>query len=181
MTAPKEGSLHITTVETPSTPKASWRGWLWDTADSSKEERKFLFKLDATLLTMGTLGMLIKWIDTSNITNAFVSGMKEDLELYGNEYNYIVVAWTIGYIIGQLPSNFILTRVPAHIWIPFQEVGWTVFTFALAGAKSYRALLGLRFIVGLFEAGYWPALYYVLGSWYNKRKSFLQGQQFGRY
>ena len=45
-------------------------------------------------------------IDTSNITNAFVSGMKEDLHLYGNEYNYIVVSWTIGYIIGQLVSLF---------------------------------------------------------------------------
>ncbi|KAF2658327.1 putative pantothenate transporter liz1 [Lophiostoma macrostomum CBS 122681] len=153
-----------------STPSHSWKGWLWDSADVSKEERKFLFKLDATLLTFGTLGMLIKWIDTSNITNAFVSGMKEDLNLYGNQYNYIVVSWTVGYIIGQLPSNFILTRVPAHIWIPFQELGWTVFTFALAGAKSYHAILGLRFVVGLFEAGYWPALYYVLGSWYNKRE-----------
>ena len=117
--------------------------------------------------------MLIKWIDTSNITNAFVSGMKEDLNLYGNQYNYIVVAWTVGYIVGQWPSNIILTRVPAHIWIPFQEVGWTVFTFALAGAKSYEALLGLRFMVGLFEAGYWPALYYVLGAWYNKRTLLL--------
>jgi len=45
-----------------------------------------------------------------------------------------------------------------------------VFTFTLAGAKSYHAMLGLRFVVGLFEAGYWPALYYILGSWYNKRK-----------
>jgi MFS family permease len=33
-------------------------------------------------------------------------------------------------------------------------------------------MLALRFVVGLFEAGYWPALYYILGSWYNKRESF---------
>ncbi|EHK97819.1 putative Pantothenate transporter liz1 [Glarea lozoyensis 74030] len=142
-----------------STPSVSWRGWLWDSADVSKEERRFLLKLDFTLLTFGTLGMLIKWIDTSNITNAFVSGMKEDLNLYQNQYNYIIVSWTVGYIVGQWPSNFILTRVPAHI-----------FTFALAGAKSYTHLLALRFVVGLFEAGYWPALYYILGSWYNKRE-----------
>ncbi|EPE33309.1 MFS general substrate transporter [Glarea lozoyensis ATCC 20868] len=153
-----------------STPSVSWRGWLWDSADVSKEERRFLLKLDFTLLTFGTLGMLIKWIDTSNITNAFVSGMKEDLNLYQNQYNYIIVSWTVGYIVGQWPSNFILTRVPAHIWIPFLEIGWTVFTFALAGAKSYTHLLALRFVVGLFEAGYWPALYYILGSWYNKRE-----------
>jgi ACS family pantothenate transporter-like MFS transporter len=57
------------------------------------------------------------------------------------------------------------------VWIPFLEIGWTVFTFALAGAKSYHQLLAIRFVVGLFEAGYWPALYYILGSWYTKRKS----------
>jgi hypothetical protein len=45
--------------------------------------------------------MTIPQIDTSNITNAFVSGMKEDLNLYGNQYNYIVTSWTVGYIIGQ--------------------------------------------------------------------------------
>lgn len=33
-------------------------------------------------------------------------------------------------------------------------------------------MLALRFLVGLFEAGYWPALYYIFGSWYNKRKVF---------
>ncbi|KAB5560044.1 putative pantothenate transporter liz1 [Coniochaeta sp. 2T2.1] len=146
-----------------SRSSGSWKEWLWDSTGVSKEERRFLLKLDFTLLTFGTLGMLIKWIDTSNITNAFVSGMKEDLGLLQNQYNYIVVSWTVGYIIGQWPSNFILTRVRAHI-------GWTIFTFALAGAKSYRAMLGLRFVVGLFEAGYWPALYYILGSWYTKRE-----------
>ncbi|KAF2416429.1 MFS general substrate transporter, partial [Tothia fuscella] len=146
------------------------KGWLWDSADVSKEERKFLRKLDFTLLTFGTLGMLIKWastIDTSNITNAFVSGMKEDLNLYQNQYNYIVVSWTVGYI----PSNFILTRVPAHSKsCSTKYIGWTVFTFALAGAKSYSHLLALRFVVGLFEAGYWPALYNILGSWHNERE-----------
>lgn len=78
--------------------------------------------------------MTVSQIDTSNITNAFVSGMKEDLDLYGNQYNWIVTSWTIGYIIGQWvvfsssliyiyfdaynclmqPSNFTLTRVRAH-------------------------------------------------------------------
>jgi ACS family pantothenate transporter-like MFS transporter len=120
-----QASLDMTTQRPPSessVPSQSWKGWIWDSTDVPKEERRFLLKLDATLLTFGTLGMLIKWIDTSNITNAFVSGMKEDLNLYGNQYNYIIVSWTVGYIIGQLPSNLILTRVPAHIWIPFQEV-----------------------------------------------------------
>ena len=56
----------------------------------------------------------------------------------------------------------------ATVWIPLLEIGWTIFTFAIAGAQSYSAMLGLRFVVGLLEAGYWPALYYILGSWYTK-------------
>lgn len=66
-------------------------------------------------------------------------------------------------------NHNLLTR-SSPVWITFLEVGWTVFTFSLAGAQTYEQMLALRFVVGLFEAGYWPALYYILGSWYNKRE-----------
>jgi len=49
-------------------------------------------------------------IDTSNITKAFVSGMKEALNLYQNQYNYIVVSWTVGYIIGQWVQTSLISR-----------------------------------------------------------------------
>lgn len=52
-----------------------WTGYIWDTFDKSPAERKFLFKLDAALLTIGSLGFFIKFLDQANIPNAFVSGM----------------------------------------------------------------------------------------------------------
>jgi hypothetical protein len=89
--AEKSTSVKVTSVDAvsiaSSTPPSTWRGWLWDSADVSKEERRFLLKvgsiiispryhasnvacadlryylqLDFTLLTFGTLGMLIKWV-----------------------------------------------------------------------------------------------------------------------
>lgn len=57
-------------------PKHTWRSYLWDSLDKSPEERKFLFKLDAFILTFASLGYLIKNLDQSNVNNAFVSGMK---------------------------------------------------------------------------------------------------------
>lgn len=48
--------------------------------------------------------------------------MKEDLGLYGNQLNYMVATWTVGYVIGEIPSNIILTRIPPSIWIPTLEV-----------------------------------------------------------
>lgn len=50
----------------------------------------------------------------------------------GNQLNLIDVAWTTGYVIGQLPSQLILTKVRPSIWIPSCEILWTILTFCLA-------------------------------------------------
>lgn len=60
-------------------------GTLWDTIDAPVEERKLLFKLDAAILTMASLGYCIKNISQSAINNAFVSGMREELDMTGNQ------------------------------------------------------------------------------------------------
>lgn len=90
-------------VSVESTPKRTWRSLLWDTFDRSPEERRFLFKLDAVILTFASLGYFIKYLDQVNISNAYVSGMKEDLGLYGNQLNIMTTTWTVGYVIGEIP------------------------------------------------------------------------------
>lgn len=44
-------------------PKTTWKSYLWDTFDKSPEERRFLFKLDAVLMTLASLGYFIKYLD----------------------------------------------------------------------------------------------------------------------
>jgi len=44
-------------------PRATWKSYLWDTLDKSPEERRFLFKLDAVLITFASLGYFIKYLD----------------------------------------------------------------------------------------------------------------------
>ena len=84
-------------------PKISWKSYFWDTLDKSPEERRFLFKIDAALLTMASLGYFIKYLDQININSAFVSGMKEDFGLNGNQLNYMITSWIVGYVIGEIP------------------------------------------------------------------------------
>jgi hypothetical protein len=83
-------------------------------------------------------GYFIKYLDQVNINNAFVSGMyvvypqpnggllieyrKEDLGMYGNQLNYMQTCWTVGYVIGEIPSNLLLTRIRPRYWIPAMEV-----------------------------------------------------------
>lgn len=96
-------SIHQEPTNIATTPKKTWRSYIWDTFDKSPEERRFLFKLDAVVLSLASLGYFIKYLDQVNINSAFVSGMKEDLGLYGNQLNYITTAWTVGYVIGEIP------------------------------------------------------------------------------
>lgn len=84
-----------------------------------------------------------------------------------NQLNLIDTAWTTGYVIGQLPSQFILTKVRPSIWIPSCELVWTLLTFSLAVATTSNQVIGLRFFVGLCESIFYPAAHFLIGSWYK--------------
>ncbi|KAL7910585.1 major facilitator superfamily domain-containing protein [Trichoderma velutinum] len=159
-------SLSSETIHTKV--KRRWASYLWDTLDKSPEERRFLFKLDAVLLSFASLGYFIKYLDQVNINNAFVSGMKEDLNLFGNQLNYMQTCWTVGYVIGQIPSNILLTRIRPSIWIPSCEVTWAVLTILMVKCNNAQQIYVLRFFIGLAESTFYPGMQYIIGSWYRK-------------
>ncbi|WVR06182.1 hypothetical protein IAU60_003212 [Kwoniella sp. DSM 27419] len=160
-------------------PPRTWRSFIWSTLDVPPAEARFLTTLDLTLISSAALGVMIRYLDQVNITNAFNSGMKEDLNLYGNELNFANALWSAAYVFGQIPSNLILTRVNAPRYIAFLELSWTIFTFGTAGVKNTSQLYAVRFFVGLFEAGHFPAVMYVCSSYYKphelaRRDSLIQ-------
>ncbi|KAL2826748.1 pantothenate transporter [Aspergillus pseudoustus] len=156
-------------IEKPApSRRQTWRRYVWDTFDKSPEERRFLFKLDAALLTFASLGYFVKTLDQNNINSAFVSGMKEDLGLYKNELNYMQTCWTVGYAIGEIPSNLLLTRIRPRYWLPAMEIIWTVLTFSLSTCHTPTQIYILRFFIGLSESTFYPGMQYIIGSWYRK-------------
>ncbi|KAF4122359.1 MFS transporter, ACS family, pantothenate transporter [Geosmithia morbida] len=161
-------------------PKKTWKSYVWDTLDKPAEERRFLFKLDAAILTFASLGYFIKNLDQINVNNAYVSGMKEDMGMHGNELNYMQTLWTIGYVLGEVPrqvfltntmtgsSNLLLTRVRPSIWIPACEVTWSVLTILMTQCTSVKQMYALRFFIGLAESAFYPGMQYVIGCWYRR-------------
>lgn len=86
---PAVAASTVPVPETESQKRSLWIAWLymfdWYPSHLSREEKRFLRKLDAFLLTFTSLAFFLKWLDSSNINSAYVSGMKEELNLYGNE------------------------------------------------------------------------------------------------
>ncbi|KAK9475109.1 major facilitator superfamily domain-containing protein [Dipodascopsis tothii] len=93
--------------------------------------------------------------------------MKEALSLYGNERNLFTTFFNCGYLIGAVPSQFILNRIRPSIWVPTCELIWSGLVMAIAGCKSAHGIYGIRFLIGIFESVAYPGLAMVLGSWYR--------------
>lgn len=87
--------------------------------------------------------------------------------MYGEELVTATTIWTVGYVIGQIPSNLLLTRVSprwvvpsvsngkahcaVHLLTSQLELGWGIATLGSYAVKDVKSLYALRFLVGLFE------------------------------
>ncbi|KAK9467014.1 major facilitator superfamily domain-containing protein [Lipomyces arxii] len=143
-------------------------GAIWDAFGKEPEERRFVMRLDFFLFTYSLISYVIKILDQTNINNAFVSGMQQDLKLYGQERNLFTTFFNMGYLTGSLPGQvFINAGVRSSYFIPSCEIVWAVFVMCIAACQSARAIYGLRFIIGLAESSIFPGFSVILGAWYT--------------
>nr|XP_001397386.2 hypothetical protein ANI_1_1378144 [Aspergillus niger CBS 513.88] len=103
-----------------------------------EDETALVWRLDCFFLVVGFLGYAFKYLDQTNISNAYVSGMETDLELYGNEYNYFTTFFNIGYMIMLYPSCIIISHIGPSIWLPACEVLWGILTCCLSTVTSAK-------------------------------------------
>ncbi|KAK2769603.1 DszA family Xenobiotic compound monooxygenase [Colletotrichum kahawae] len=158
--------------EVPHVTNTKWKRLqevIWD-GPRSKDEKRLVQRLDLFVLSWATFGYFVRLLDSSNITNAYVSGMKEDLNLEGNQYNLLQTFFTCGYLVGQVPSQFLLTRVRPSTYLPMAELLWTIVTFCFASVRSVRQVLALRFLLGLLESPFAVGVLTIMGSWYTPRE-----------
>ncbi|KAH3671475.1 hypothetical protein OGAPHI_000177 [Ogataea philodendri] len=146
--------------------------FFWDGYNKEPREKSFLIKLDFFLMSSSMLGYFIKNLNQSNISTAYVNGMKEYFEMDKNQYNYMVTLWTVGYILGAIPSNLILQRISARYYLGGMELTWALLTVLMitCGKHQIHAMYGIRFLVGFLEGGYFPGLEYLVGSWYSAKE-----------
>ncbi|KAJ5584268.1 major facilitator superfamily domain-containing protein [Penicillium hispanicum] len=161
---------NATMADEPDNPrKVSGFGRLfqWHEPGTSKEEKWLIFKLDFFILLYTCLTFFVKYLDQTNVTNAYVSGMKEDLNLRGNELNWFTTYFNIGIIIGGPFFTMALTSIHPRYWLPACTMCWSLFVLFMYKAESARTIYILRFFAGIFESGAMPGAFYIIGSWYR--------------
>lgn len=141
--------------------------WQWYPEGTSDAEKKLLMKLDLTLAFTTFLGYWMKYIDSSNLNNAYISGMKEDLGMGGNDLINVQVLFLVGNIIFELPWLFLLPRVSLTYYLFVFELLWSLFTMLTSQSQNVATLKAFRFLIGSFEAIYFPVAHYCQPLWYK--------------
>lgn len=127
--------------------------------------RSTLGKVSWRLLPFLLLLYVIAWIDRVNISFAALQ-MNADMGFSDAVYGFGAGVFFIGYALFEVPSNLILVRVGARLWIARIMITWgliSVLMMFVAGPISFYVL---RFLLGVAEAGFLPGIIYYLGNWY---------------
>ncbi|KAF9733399.1 transporter SEO1-like protein 2 [Paraphaeosphaeria minitans] len=171
----KETDIGVTpSFDSDAQPARKENAWIrfmtalkWYPKDMPSEEKALVLKLDLSILIFGCLSFFTKYLDQQSLTNAYVSGMKEELHLFGNEINYLTATFWASYCTFMIPACYFLTHYPANLVLPILEVGWALSTFGLAWAQNVETVYAMRFFTGVFECCSFTGTIYVIGSWYR--------------
>ncbi|KAI0470045.1 major facilitator superfamily domain-containing protein [Xylariaceae sp. FL0804] len=144
-----------------------WYQLTWYSPEDTSEERRLIAKLDWLIVPYAVISYWTKYIDQSNLNNAYVAGLKEDLGFQGNQLVQLQTLYITGAVTGQIPFLFLFTYVPLHWLMPFLDISWGIFTLLQYRANGFAELGTYRFLVGWFEAAFFPVVHYLFGSWYR--------------
>ncbi|EFW99560.1 major facilitator superfamily transporter pantothenate [Grosmannia clavigera kw1407] len=133
-------------------------------------ERMLVQKIDFFILTFCCVSYFVNYLDRANLTNAYVSGMKEDLGFKGDQFNDINTCFTVGYVIGQIPSNIALHYFRPRYWFPLMMVLWGGLTMVTAAAHRPQSIMAIRFFQGMCEASSFIGAHYIMGAWYTEKE-----------
>ena len=111
---------------------------------------------------------VIAYLDRVNFGYAAL-GMNSALGISVEVFGFLSGIFFIGYLLFEIPSNIILERIGARVWIARIMITWGIVEVVTAFATNATELAVLRFLLGVAEAGFFPGLILYLTGWFRKR------------
>ncbi len=140
-------------------------------------------KVYLRLLPFSMLAYVLAYIDRINVSFAALT-MRDDIGMSATTFGFAVGLFYWGYFVFEVPSNVILDKVGARIWIARIMITWGILAAATAFVTGATSFGIVRFLLGVAEAGFFPGLVlyftYWFPSWHHARivSGFLVGLPF---
>ncbi|KAF2466497.1 MFS general substrate transporter [Lindgomyces ingoldianus] len=142
-----------------------------DTAGANidaEAEKKLLRKCDLYVLPPLFVLFLLAFLDRTNIGNARIQGLTEDLNMHGSDYNIALFVFFIPYILFEVPSNLIIKKLAPSTWLSLIMVLWGICTIGMGLVNTFGGLIAMRVLLGFFEAGLFPGCVYLISMYYKR-------------
>jgi D-galactonate transporter len=136
-------------------------------------ERALLRKVTGRLMPLLFVCYIIAYIDRINVGFARLQlreALGVDPAMWGGIFGLGAGLFFIGYFLFEVPSNLILQRVGARIWIARIMIVWGIVSSAMMFMKSVPVFYVMRFLLGAAEAGFFPGIILYLTYWYPAKE-----------
>src|ERR1700745_4086560 len=128
-------------------------------------EHRTISQFSWRLLHLVALAYCIAYIDRSNISFAALT-MNKDLGFSAYIYGWGAGIFFFSYFLFEIPSNLILEKVGARIWIARIMITWGIISGLTAFITGTTSFLIIRFLLGAAEAGFFPGMILYLTYWF---------------
>ncbi|GKZ77531.1 hypothetical protein AnigIFM56816_011266 [Aspergillus niger] len=136
-------------------------------------EARLLRKLDLRVPTLLGFLYLLSLLDRSNIGNAKIAGMEEDLHLTGNRYTWLLTIFYISYTLFEFLA-LMWKIMPPHRWAAITVMTWGIVATCQAATQNWGGMMALRFLLGMSEAAFGPGSPYLLSFFYRRQELGLR-------
>ncbi len=120
-------------------------------------EKRTIRKLQIRLLPFLFLLYVVAFLDRINIGFAALT-MNKELAITSEQFGLLVGIFFFGYFLFEVPSNLLLHKIGARIWITRILITWGILATLTGFVHTVHQLYVVRFLLGLAEAGYFPGI-----------------------
>ena len=131
-------------------------------------EKTAMRKIYLRLLPFAVLSYILAYIDRINVSFAGLT-LRGDLKLSATDFGFALGTFFLGYYIFEVPSNVIMEKVGARIWIARIMITWGIFAAVMAFVYDTTSFSIVRFLLGVAEAGFFPGMLLYFTYWFPRR------------
>jgi len=150
----------MTQLETGSLPLQA--------ASAGDVERDTIRHITWRLVPLIFVAWFVNYLDRANIGFAALQ-MNQELGMGPEMFGFAAGIFYLGYIGFEVPSNMLMHRFGARVWLARIMVTWGIVSAATAFVQTPQQLYAARLLLGVVEAGFFPSVLYYLSTWFPKQ------------
>ncbi|KAI1307487.1 allantoate permease [Xylaria venustula] len=141
---------------------------------TESEIKKVVRKIDWHVVPLLFLVYFLQYLDKNALNFANAYGLQKGTHLQGQDFSWLGSIFYFGYLVGQIPSGYLMQRFPVGRVVSTTVLIWGAIVLTTPGCKSFAGIATNRFFLGFTEATVNPAFVLIMSIWYKNDEQPLR-------